>query len=51
VSGTRGLHAGPATAAIREAARRKRGLVELDAVARVIEAHPHGDTAAAMSIT
>ena len=40
-----------ATAAIREAARRKRRLVERDAVARVIEAHTHGDTAAAMAIT
>jgi general secretion pathway protein A len=40
-----------ATAAIREAARKKRRLVERDAVARVIEAHTHGDTAAAMAIT
>jgi hypothetical protein len=40
-----------ATAAMREAARKKRRLVERDAVARVIAAHTHSDTAAAMAIT
>ena len=40
-----------ATAVIRAAATQKRRLVERDAVARVIEAHTHGDTAAAMAIT
>jgi type II secretory pathway predicted ATPase ExeA len=35
-----------ATAALREAARRKRKLVERDAVTRIIEAHTHGDAAA-----
>jgi general secretion pathway protein A len=35
-----------ATAALREAARKKRKLVERDAVARVIDAHTNGDTGA-----
>jgi type II secretory pathway predicted ATPase ExeA len=35
-----------ATAALREAARKKRKLVERDAVTRIIEAHTHGDAAA-----
>src|SRR5208283_5287630 len=33
-----------ATAALREAARKKRKLVERDAVARTIDAHTNGDT-------
>jgi general secretion pathway protein A len=36
-----------ATAALRDAARRKRKLVERDIVARVIEAHTNGDPGAA----
>jgi hypothetical protein len=35
-----------ATAALREAARKKRKLVERDVVARVIEAQTNGDTGA-----
>jgi ArsR family transcriptional regulator len=35
-----------ATSALREAARKKRKLVERDAVARVIDAHTNGDTGA-----
>ncbi len=35
-----------ATAALREAARKKRKLVERDAVARTIDAHTNGDTGA-----
>ncbi len=39
-----------ATAALREATRKKRKLVERDAVTRVIEAHTNGDTGACPAI-